>query len=296
MDVSIIIVNYNTKELTEKCIKSVFEFTEGLEFEVILVDNKSSDGSIEYFSNYPNIKYIQSNTNIGFGRANNLGYEYCSGEYVFLLNSDTYFLNNALKFFYDSIENLPGNISCLGGYLLEMDERTIGNSYGVFPSIQETLRSLWRIYCKPNYKKSIEIENKPIEVDFISGADLFLRRSVVEKHGLFDPDFFLYYEETQMQLRYSKEGYKQLIIPEPKIVHLEGGSDSGTKKYAFKSKEIFFKSMFLYMKKKYNLNMYFVFRIIALGYLPLQLRGAQSNRDALKFLKLMFNNDIKQNI
>ena len=106
MDVSIIIVNYNTKELTAACINSIFQYTEGVEFEVILVDNASTDGSREFFRKDTRIILIESEINLGFGRANNLGYEYSHGKYVFLLNSDTYLLNNAVKIFYDRMSVL----------------------------------------------------------------------------------------------------------------------------------------------------------------------------------------------
>ncbi|GHT72706.1 hypothetical protein FACS189456_1970 [Bacteroidia bacterium] len=90
MDVSIIIVNYNTKQLTANCIDSVFHKTEGINFEVILVDNASTDGSKEHFRNDPRIQFIESDENLGFGRANNLGAKYAKGKYLFLLNSDYY--------------------------------------------------------------------------------------------------------------------------------------------------------------------------------------------------------------
>ena len=96
MDVSIIIVNYNTLKVTAQCLDSIFRLTYGLSFEVILVDNASTDGSKEIFSQDKRIKYIYSDRNLGFGRANNLGFQTAAGEYIFLLNSDTILLNNAV--------------------------------------------------------------------------------------------------------------------------------------------------------------------------------------------------------
>ena len=129
MDVSIIIVNYNTKELTAACINSIFQYTEGVEFEVILVDNASTDGSREFFRKDTRIILIESEINLGFGRANNLGYEYSHGKYVFLLNSDTYLLNNAVKIFYDRMSVLPQTVACLGCMLSGPDGR-YSHSYG----------------------------------------------------------------------------------------------------------------------------------------------------------------------
>ena len=97
MNISIIIVNYNTREVTKQCLDSIFKWTKDVSFEVIVVDNNSHDGSKEMLASYPNIKYVQSGGNLGFGKANNLGYKFSSGRYILLLNSDTYLLNNAIK-------------------------------------------------------------------------------------------------------------------------------------------------------------------------------------------------------
>ena len=89
MDVSIIIINYNTKDITSDCIKSVLKYTKSISYEIILVDNASTDGSREFFSQYQGVKYVYNDTNYGFGVANNIGSKYASGEYLFFLNSDT---------------------------------------------------------------------------------------------------------------------------------------------------------------------------------------------------------------
>lgn len=104
MDVSIIIVNYNTKKLTSDCIQSVIDKTLGIDYEIILVDNASTDGSKELFENDERIIYIYSDKNGGFGYGNNRGMEIAQGKYFFLLNSDTILLNNAVKEFFDYAE------------------------------------------------------------------------------------------------------------------------------------------------------------------------------------------------
>ena len=104
MDVSVIIVNYNTIELTLNCINSIFTHTLGIDFEVIVVDNNSDDGSGEILRLDKRIVFIQNLANEGFGSANNIGYRYAKGKYLFLLNSDTILLNNAIKLFYDYAE------------------------------------------------------------------------------------------------------------------------------------------------------------------------------------------------
>lgn len=134
VDVSVIIVNYNTLEMTNNCIESVFTKTKDVQFEVILVDNGSNDGSREFFANDKRIRYIYVDENMGFGRANNLGYKYCNGKYVFLLNSDTLLINNAIKKLYDYAESSDDSIACLGCPLVNVNDELM-HSYGNFPTM-----------------------------------------------------------------------------------------------------------------------------------------------------------------
>lgn len=116
VSVSIIIVSYNTCRLTQNCINSIFKHTMDVDFEVIVVDNDSCDDSKEMLSADNRIVYIQSGGNLGFGRANNLGYTKAKGKYLFLLNSDTILKNNAVKLFYDIAENDSSEVGCWGPF------------------------------------------------------------------------------------------------------------------------------------------------------------------------------------
>lgn len=231
MDVSVIIVNYNTKELTRSCLDSVFEKTEGVDYEVILVDNGSTDGSKEQFEKDTRIQYIYNEENLGFGKANNICYQHSCGKYLFLLNSDTLLLNNAIKEFYDGMESHDERIACMGCILMGTNgQRT--HSYGKFPTlVNEIMR---RVPLLRRYKKGmVGFDTKPIsiidphcfEVEYVTGADLFMRKDIADKYGLFDPDFFLYYEETEMQYRYRKHHYISCIIDTPSIIHFGAGSN-----------------------------------------------------------------------
>mgnify|MGYP000003132236 FL=1 len=271
MDVSIIIVNYNTREVTQNCIESIFRYTKDVDFEVILVDNASTDGSIELFGKDTRLKFIESDKNLGFGKANNLGYSYSQGKYVFLLNSDTILLNNAVKEFFVAHEKMPVNVACLGGILKAADGVTENNSYGTFPSISKTLLGILNLYFRyvPQGKTTITNDVDSFKVDYIIGADLFIRRDVIEKMRLFDPAFFMYFEESEMQLRYSRCGYESRIISTPSIIHLECVSVNGSRKMpSLKQRLMYFESMFLYMRKRYNLLQYLFFRIVVLLYIP----------------------------
>lgn len=264
MDVSIIIVNYNTKELTAACINSIFQYTEGVEFEVILVDNASTDGSREFFRKDTRIILIESEINLGFGRANNLGYEYSHGKYVFLLNSDTYLLNNAVKIFYDRMSVLPQTVACLGCMLSGPDGR-YSHSYGDYLR----WRNAWQSVLVSAFGRDdsvIRSTDLPIEgttVPVIIGADLFIRRKVIEQEGFFDPIFFMYHEENDLQKRYGLAGYECRIVPGPEIVHLEGGNNP------YKINILSTKGNFLFIKKWYSYPQYLSYRVVyALTHFP----------------------------
>jgi len=281
MDVSIIIVNYNTKEITNNCIESIFKYTSGLSYEVILVDNASIDGSADYFENDKRILLVKSDTNLGFGNANNLGYKYAKGKYLFFLNSDTLLLNNAIKEFYTQMELRGENVACLGCILLNSHNRR-GHSYGNFPTIANELvrRPLSRFayYLKAGFDdKPIRIiDDVCFEVEYICGADLFVRRTVTDVYGLFDPNIFMYYEDAEMQYRYRKNGYRNLIVNTPKIIHLEGGSQGKRTNIMWRSNDI--ASVLYCYRKMHGKIVTVIFKIIMLlVYFPLAIIDFRSN-------------------
>ena len=267
MNISIIIVNYNTKVVTKQCLDSIFKWTKDVSFEVIVVDNDSHDGSKEMLTSYPNIKYVQSGGNLGFGKANNLGYKYSSGRYILLLNSDTYLLNNAIKCFVNEFDKLPSTVGCIGGWLRSPDGST-NNSYGQIPNIYSAINNSLGLYLRvlgirPTPKKEYDDTAKSKHVEYVMGADICIRREVVEKCGMFDPDFFMYYEESEMQNRYRQSGYTSMIVPTPLIVHLECVSSKvENKKYSYSNRQTFFNSYMLYMKKTCSPLVYLFFRIV----------------------------------
>ena len=225
IDVSVIIVNYDTLHITQACIDSVFEKTNNVAFEIILVDNASSDGSKDAFSKDDRIKYIYLDKNLGFGKANNVGLEYAIGEYILCLNSDTILLNNAIELFLNKIKQFPSSVACLGTILLDVNKKPT-LSYGTFRSISKMLKSLFcgvnnTLYDSTTYGST----NDLFKVDYITGADLFINRHVIDTCGFFDEDFFLYFEETEMQYRFQRHGFDSYIFKEPQIIHLEGASN-----------------------------------------------------------------------
>ncbi|MEH3113537.1 glycosyltransferase family 2 protein [Pedobacter terrae] len=226
MECSVIIVNYNTKELTMNCLQSIRNWSSDISYEVILVDNASNDGSQELFSNeFPEINLILSPVNLGFGRANNLGASKARGKYLFFLNSDTFFINNAIKIFIDFFDSHQTNkLGCLGAELLD-EKLMVNGTGGKFPRLKTYLAS--RIHAISAKFADQPVENSfPTDVEYVLGADMFMSRDLFLDIGGFDESYFMYYEEADLQLRISRMGYTNIIIKGPRIVHLEGKSSS----------------------------------------------------------------------
>ncbi|MDD5789396.1 MAG: glycosyltransferase family 2 protein [Spirochaetia bacterium] len=253
MNVSIIIVNYNTRELTKNCLNSIYEQTKGINFEVIVSDNGSTDGSIEMIkSDFPQVILIENNENLGFGKANNIGAKIAKGTYLFFLNSDTVFINNAVKYFFDYAENDNQNL-LLGAYLRYPDE-TVSTSYGTFinPFVWTLKKNIYDFYPKILEKRLSQIKEKRTVaglnekfIDYITAADLFVKNDVFNEIGGFDENFFMYHEDEDLGRTALKNGFKSKIISEPKIIHLESKSS----KIKIKKLMVQDTSFFYYCKK-----------------------------------------------
>ena len=292
MDVSIIIVNYNTKDLTMQCIDSVIEKTTDVKYEIILVDNASADGSVAALkAKYNDVIVIESPTNLGFGRANNLGVKSASGKYLFFLNSDTILLNNAIYHFFNFAETNPQLTLGVAGCVLKDAELKETLSWGVFPTktrtILETLRIQGMSKLSSLQKEELD-QNKFIQIyGNISGADMFMLKSVFCNIGEFDDNIFMYYEETDLQRKLEDKGYKQYLLNTPDIIHLEGQSSKTVSVNNFK-RMIILRSMFYYFRKHSNSVSYILFRLV---YLALRVAtffdirySLQERKDYLKLL------------
>lgn len=242
MDVSIIIVNYNTKLLLKNCIESILFHTKNICYQIIVSDNGSTDGSIEMLKReFPNVVLIENKENIGFGAANNRALSRALGKYVLYLNSDTVLLNNAVKYFFDYWEksNDKEKIGALGSNLLNENNEII-HSFGSFPRYRNEIVKLFinniKIFVSeileglhihiPHRRKNVLRSFYAGEVDYITGADLFLLN---DENAYFDEKFLLYFEETDLQYSLKKQGMKRIIIEGPRIMHLEGSSNKSDK-------------------------------------------------------------------
>lgn len=257
MDVSVIIVNYNTSALTLQCLCTLYEHTSGVSFEVIVVDNHSSDDSVSLIEkNFPQVTLLKSDVNLGFGRANNLAAEQARGKYLFLLNSDTVVISNIIKVFYDYMEK-HANIASCGGNLLDRNGAN-AVSHGCFPSLFQEFSDIGfrRLYRK-KYVNHLSTGQKINEgnvdcIAYISGADIFIRRSVFEMMNGFDSNIFMYYEETDLYYRMAKADLKSSLLPYACLVHLEGGSFRSKQAFSLKRFEMSWSSKLYFYRKNYG--------------------------------------------
>ncbi len=267
MDISVIVVNYNTEELLRQTLESVVLNTQNVDYEIIVVDNGSQDNSLQMLkSKFPNVNAIANGSNLGFGVANNVGARYAKGEYLLFLNSDTILLNNSLLLFLKFMREHNSSLTIgAAGALMVNRMREPVVSFSDFPSVWAELRYIadkltWR-------KRSFEEINSKakgspfIDVGFVIGADLFVPRSVFEKLGGFDPNFFMFYEETDLQKRMEMAGLRRVIISGPSIIHLEGGSNI-TGNYSFAHFSLIQRSLNRYICKHYKGVHYILFTLV----------------------------------
>src|SRR3990167_11137397 len=240
MDLSVIIVNWNTKKLLEDCLRSIFKFTKDVSFEVIVVDNGSSDGSQSMVKKkFPQVKLIPNNDNLGFAKANNQGIKIARGKYIFLLNSDAYLIENSFKKLLDDARSLGEKLGAMGPLLLNED-RSIQQSVGFFPDLPQIL--WWMtfiddlpggIFLKPYHVDHDSFYKNQHEVDWITGAAFLIPKKVVGKIGMLDEKIFMYGEDFEWCFRIKKAGFKVYFSPSAKIVHIGGGSVNKIRTNAF---------------------------------------------------------------
>jgi GT2 family glycosyltransferase len=256
VDLSIIIVNYNSKNYLNHCLKSIYEETKSVTFEIIVIDNASTDNSLDLAKrNFPQVKIIKNRVNKGFSAANNQGIRASSGKYVLLLNHDTEIKGKALKILLDFMGNNPTAGAC-GAKLLNSDGTIQHQSKRGFPtpaSIFFYATGISRLFPKSKlfgrYLMTYLDSNKTNEVDALSGACILARRQVLDSIGLMDEDFFLYGEDLDLCYRIKRAGWKIYFVPQAQIIHFGG---VGSRVRSHKSIIEFHQSMFIYYKKHYK--------------------------------------------
>lgn len=229
-DVSIVIVNWNTCEFLRNCLASIYKGRGVSGFEVIVVDNASSDGSATMIkTEFPQVMLIENSSNSGFAAANNQGVALASGLYVLLLNPDTIILDDAIATAVSFVGAHP-EAAVIGCRVMNVD-RTLQPTCFMFPSVLNMLLSaayLYKLFPKSRFfgreRMTWWDRDDAREVDVVTGCFMLVRHEAIKQVGLMDEQFFVYGEETDWCYRFKQAGWKVFFTPSPQIIHLGGQS------------------------------------------------------------------------
>ncbi|MCX7735126.1 MAG: glycosyltransferase [Candidatus Kapabacteria bacterium] len=290
-DISIIIVNYNVKDFLYQCLKSIFESSHSLKIETIVVDNNSSDGSVDFLEPlFPNVQFIRLKENIGFGKANNIGFEIAKGKYFLLLNPDTVIGEKTLQTMFEFMEN-HSEVGISGCKVLNPD--------GTFQlACRRGFPTPWASFCKlfglqkifpksklfAQYNQTFRSIDETYYIDSIMGAFMFIRREVIEQIGGFNPDYFMYGEDIDLCYRSSKAGWKTAYVHSTSIFHYKGES---TKRSSIDEIKHFYEAMEIFARKHYSKFIWFYYLLKVGIYLRSLL--AYFNKNIRQFLIIILD-------
>lgn len=252
---SVIIVSYNVKYYLEQCLESVVRSSCGINTEVIVVDNNSSDGTVEYLTpRFRDVLFIQNKDNVGFAKANNQAIRISKGEYVLLLNPDTILGEDVLPTcvnFFDQNERAGATgvrmLRSDGSFALE-SRRGIPTPFTSFCKMTGLCSRFPKSRTFGHYYMQFLDENLPNQIEVISGAFMFIRRRTLDKSGLLDEDFFMYGEDIDLSYRMLMTGQNNYYLP-VSILHYKGES---TNKTSFRYVTTFYKAMLIFFEKHYG--------------------------------------------
>lgn len=249
MDLSIVIVNYNTFALTRDTVDSILHYTYPFTVEIIVVDNRSTDDSLDKLKKYfkgKNVRFIESKENNGFAAGNNQGIKEAKGRYILLLNSDTIVKENTLKNIYDYMEK-HSDVGAVGCKVLLENGELDKACRRSFPNPANAFSRLFHIKTKDNDYNLDELDDDGVyEIDCLTGAFMFIRREALNDSGLLDETFFMYGEDIDLCYRIKQEGWKIVYYGRSEILHYKGAS---SKKQKSKLIYEFYRAMYIYYKK-----------------------------------------------
>ena len=243
IDVSIVVISFNTKDITIDCLKSVVNFTKDVNYELIVVDNASTDGSdkaIEEFSKkHKNTIFVKKKNNLGFGGGNNVGMERAKGRYILLLNSDTKLHEDSIS---AMVEWMDANSDAgVATCQLKNIDRSIQATGGKFPTLLRVVG--WSLFLDdipmwsrlfgsyhphiPSSAFGDDYYRKSHVQDWITGAFMMIKQEAYESVGGFDSKFFMYTEDVEYSYRFRRQGWKIWYVPITSILHIGGASSSG---------------------------------------------------------------------
>lgn len=256
MKLSVIIVNYNVKYFLEQCLHSVIKAVNGLSAEVIVVDNNSPDGSIEYLlPEFPNVIFIKSEENPGFGKANNLALRSARGEYILFLNPDTIVSEDCFEKCIHFLDLKP-SAGALGIRMIDGTGVFLPESKRSFPTTAAAfskLMGLSGLFPQSKYFNKYSLnyldEHSNHSVEVLAGAFMMVRKKILDSLGGFDEQFFMYGEDIDLSYRIKEYGSENWYFAESTIVHFKGES---TKKESFKYLKMFYQAMIVFVNKHYK--------------------------------------------
>lgn len=268
MDVSVIIVNYNVKDFLVQCLTSLQIALEGIDAEIIIIDNDSEDGSREYIpKKFPYLRYHWLDRNIGFGAANNIGIEEARGKYVLLLNPDTIIEKDTIRSMMAFMDREP-NCGISGCRVLNAD--------GTFQlACRRGLPTPWASFCKlfglqalfpssplfARYNMTYKSEHETYDVDALIGAFMFCRNEALKEASGFDNEFFMYGEDVDLCHRVQKNGWTIRYYHEPTIIHFKGES---SRRSSMNEIKVFYDAMEIFARKHFGHSTLFLF-ILRIG-------------------------------
>lgn len=238
-DFSVIIISFNTQKLLRECLQTVREASAGLAVETIVVDNASRDGSPQMVAaEFPEARLTRSEVNLGFGVANNAGIRQARGRYIVLLNSDAFLRPDTLAL---ALKLMEDNPQCGAGGAKQVGRNgEYQFSARLFPNLRDELLMLSGLACKfphskffGRYDRTWASPDEPCEADWFPGAFAVVRRAALENAGVFDPRFFLYYEEVDWFRRIKQAGWKIMYWPRLLVTHIGGESSRSLKAMDF---------------------------------------------------------------
>ena len=269
MDLSVIIVNYNVKYFLEQALLSLKKAAEGFKAEFFVVDNASTDGSVEYIeNNFPWVQVIANKQNLGFGTANNQALSRSKGKYLLVINPDTVVGEDSIKVFFDFLEENP-EIGAAGPKIIDREGKFELNSKRGFPtpftafSRITGLAALFpnsRLFAK--YNLTYIHPDQQCEIDSLAGCFMLLRREVYEQTQGFDEDFFMYGEDIDWCYRIKNAGWKIYYLPLVEIIHYGGESSLRSD---IDTRKLFYQAMHLFVKKHYSGKLWLSLPLIRLG-------------------------------
>lgn len=221
IELSIIIISYNTKTLLGECLETLFQ-PQKVNLEIIVVDNASSDGSVNLVEEkFKKVKIIKNKANLGFAKATNMGIKIAKGKYVLLLNSDTRTNSLALKMLVDFANKNP-EIGIVGARLLNRDG-SIQPSVFRLPTIKGAVKEFW-LKKQGSFGKYFPEGDIPVEVEAVVGAAMLIPKKVIDKIGLLNERYFMYFEDLDYCRRVRRAGFKVYYLPKAEVIHYHGAS------------------------------------------------------------------------